>query len=603
MQTFKRTSRTTVLGRGQPTTRTCLRVAAVVDARVLRRWQSVVLAELVRAEFCELTILTADRRRAAGGEQLPAPLFRRPRGRSCHLLYRLYERVDRRKFGFPGDPLSPASLDEIASASVRPLGAVGSPDVDLPRGALEAIRQQSFDVLLCLDASTDFRRLAPYARFGAWSFEVGENRLGPALFWETSAAKRDSVSGIHVASERYGERVVCRASTSADPVSVHRNQNATYVKAAHLLRRCLLAVHQHGWDAISSAPLADEPPSDARRPAPTNAQMLPFLWRVYWRRLRGRLRCHLFAGQWYVAYRRGVGLGGAEPSARRDIVGAPPCTVVRPPRGREYADPFVLRCGDRHFVFFEDYDRSIQRGAISYIEIDRHGRHSAPRRALEQDYHLSYPFVFRERENVYLLPETWSQRRIELYRATRFPCEWKRERVLIEDIPAADPTLLYHHGTFWLFTAVAPGGGPPLDELHLFYAKSLLGEWVPHPMNPVVADAGQARPAGKIFVRGGALIRPAQDCTRSYGRRVILNRIEVLDGAHYREIPVGSIDAVRTGFGGLKTHCYNADGDFEVFDGCRLQPKIWTPRISQRQASWALGRFRIVLSDQEDIDP
>jgi hypothetical protein len=323
--------------------------------------------------------------------------------------------------------------------------------------------------------------------------------------------------------------------------------------------------------------------------------MLPFLWRVYRRRGRVRVRGYLFEDQWYLAYRRKRRLGGIAPPALMDSSGASRWTVIRPPRGRYYSDPFVLKRGDRHVIFFEEYDWSVQRGAISYIEIDREGRRSVPRRALERDYHLSYPFVFCDGEAVYLLPETWSQRRIELYRAKRFPCEWKLEHVLLDDIAAADATLLRYTGTFWLFVAVAPDGGPPLDELHLFYADSLLGDWLPHPMNPVVANAGSARPAGRIFSLGDELIRPAQDCASSYGRRVILNRIEALDRTCYRESRVGSIEPCGEG-SALKAHTYNFDADYEVLDGCRYYPKIRVPG-SGLMTDRGLGGFKIALSD------
>jgi hypothetical protein len=581
-------------------TRPRLRVGALIDARDMQRWQLLVLRQLLESDFCELTILTVDGRRSTDRARSPTSPFVRLRPVCRHLLYRLYERADRRKFGLPDDPLSPASLDELRIESVRRPPAAARFEVALSDEALEAIAREGLDVLLCLTADADLRLLAPSARFGAWSFEAAESGGALPLFRETFAANSAIVSAIHVANERYGERVVCRSSTSTEPLSLHRNRNATHAKAPHLLLRSLSDLYRLGWDAISSAPPADVRPS-GRRVAPTNAQMLPFLWRVYRRRGRVRFRGYLFEEQWYLAYRRQAGLGRTALPARPDTSGALPWTVIRPPAGRGYADPFVLRYGDRHLVFFEEYDPSIQRGAISYIEIERDGRHAAPRRALEREYHLSYPFVFRERDAVYLIPETRSRRRIELYRATRFPCEWELERVLMDDIPAADATLLRHEGTFWLFVAVAPGGGPPLDELHLFYADSLLGEWRRHPMNPVVADAGSARPAGRIFWLGDGLIRPAQDCARSYGRRVVLNRIEVLDRTRYRESPVGSIEPARSGRA-LKAHCYNFDGDYEVLDASRLYPRLRVPDFGRTRADRASGRFNIALSDRDARD-
>jgi len=59
----------------------------------------------------------------------------------------------------------------------------------------------------------------------------------------------------------------------------------------------------------------------------------------------------------------------------------------------------------------------------------------------------------------------------------------------------------------------------PLTKLRVWFADDLLGSWCPHPGNPVKPDIRSARPAGTPFVHDGALYRPAQDCSRTYGAR------------------------------------------------------------------------------------
>jgi hypothetical protein len=145
--------------------------------------------------------------------------------------------------------------------------------------------------------------------------------------------------------------------------------------------------------------------------------------------------------------------------------------------------------------------------------------------------------------------------------------------VLLSDVVATDATLVRHDGRLWLFVAIAVGGGRAIDELFLFSADSLDGEWEPHPLNPVVSDVRCARPAGRVFVRDGQLIRPAQDCSRAYGWRLVFNRIEVLSRDEYRERPIGAIEPA-PGSGNLRTHSYDADGVYEVLDGFRMRPRF-----------------------------
>jgi hypothetical protein len=143
--------------------------------------------------------------------------------------------------------------------------------------------------------------------------------------------------------------------------------------------------------------------------------MVRLLWRVASGVLRRRVSGWLREKQWFIAYGRGS---------------APPTTIMPPP-GRFYADPFLFQRDGRRYVFFEDYDGTSGRADICYLEIDEHGRHCSPQLALRQDCHLSYPFVFTEGDDVYMLPETAGHRTVELYRAARFPDEWTLERVLL----------------------------------------------------------------------------------------------------------------------------------------------------------------------------
>jgi hypothetical protein len=174
---------------------------------------------------------------------------------------------------------------------------------------------------------------------------------------------------------------------------------------------------------------------------------------------------------------------------------------------------------------------------------DDRGRLSGPEIILEKPYHLSYPFIFKHEGEIYLVPESAGNRTIELYRAADFPRRWVFVRHLMKDVSAFDATLLHHQKRWWLFAVMKENEGcSPWDELFLFHASSLFSNhWTPHPKNPVVADIRRARPAGRIFLSNGRLIRPSQDCSKHYGYRVVFNEIARLDRHEYVERPIGVI--------------------------------------------------------------
>ena len=246
-----------------------------------------------------------------------------------------------------------------------------------------------------------------------------------------------------------------------------------------------------------------------------------------------------------------------------DLAGFVP---IGAPAGHFYADPFVLRSAGRTYLFVEDWLPETRRGAISVLELDRGGRPiGAPRRIVERPYHLSYPFVFEHGGATYLLPETAENGTVELFRASAFPNDWEPLGPLLRDLRASDPTIVEHDGRLWLFAGVTMPGASPWDELWLWSSPTLDGPWVAHPANPIVSDARSARPAGRVFARDGLLYRPAQDCTPAYGRRIVINRIDVMTASDYRETPVATIEPC--GLPGVsRTHCFDATDDIAVLD-------------------------------------
>ncbi len=240
-------------------------------------------------------------------------------------------------------------------------------------------------------------------------------------------------------------------------------------------------------------------------------------------------------------------------------------------RGHTYADPFLFEHEGLHHLFVEDVaPGAAGRGVISHVELRPGGRAGAPVPVLEAAHHLSYPFVFAYGGDVFMIPETAEASQIQLYRATAFPTEWELDRILVDDIYAADATLLEANGRWWMFASVGSLGTTLGDELHLFFAESPLGPWTPHPGNPVVSDIRCARPAGALLRDGERLVRPGQDGSRRYGWAVSMREIVVLTRDGYEEREIGRLEASAVA-GARAVHTYGRDTVFEVIDARRRE--------------------------------
>ena len=212
---------------------------------------------------------------------------------------------------------------------------------------------------------------------------------------------------------------------------------------------------------------------------------------------------------------------------------------IVPPKDRFWADPFIISKDQKHFIFFEEFLNSKNKGHLSVLVVDNNGNHTDPVKILERDYHLSYPSIFEFQNTLYLIHGTThnSNSYIELFKCEDFPLKWKHDRILINNIPVVDTTMFFHNKKWWIFACKAESDGTSQsDELMLFYSDNPLSEnWKSHILNPIVSDIRNARPAGKIFVMDDKIIRPSQNCFQTYGNSFSFNEIIKLNESEYEE--------------------------------------------------------------------
>jgi hypothetical protein len=527
--------------------RSTLRVAALVDGPVVERWIRVLLDAIQTSKELELALVMArDSTRRQG------------RG-----LYRLYETLDRRLFGSPADALAPADVSDLLHN--EPVAKAFSECGPL-------------DVLLDLtpDAAHSAQPTAP--RYGVWAIRFGGHRRRAATpyFWEIFDG--DDVSGAVVEMlPSGGDRghVLFRALWATDRLSPHRNRVAACWRIGDAILARLLGLQEHGLSYMVALPHYHEAARRCRAShcEPSGPTLVRYLAMLGIGLVRRKAHKWLLQDQWCIAYRR----RRAVPPDAGDLSHF---ELLMPPRGRFFADPFVIERKGRHYVFVEEYSYRTGKGVISCIQLGT-DRPPVRRVVLERDYHLSYPFVFTCGGEAYMIPETADNSTVELYRALEFPNRWTLEAVLIEGVAAVDSTLLRHDGRLWLFANVVSRGRTTEDELFLFSSDSLRGPWVPHPMNPIVSDVRAARPAGRIFTRDGRLIRPGQDSSPGYGHAITLRRIEELSEVAYREVTAGRIEPHWLA-GNRGTHTYNFDEAYEVLDARRQLWRRGRPRSARK---------------------
>ena len=195
--------------------------------------------------------------------------------------------------------------------------------------------------------------------------------------------------------------------------------------------------------------------------------------------------------------------------------------------------------------------------------------------------HLSYPFAWTEQDRVFCLPEMAASRRQLLFEivAGQPPVE---VCVIAEDVGMADPTLMRIDGLYWL--AYSDTDIDPYNNLCLMHAPQLAGPWRPHPGNPVKVDARSSRPGGTPFRVGGRLYRPAQDCSRGYGGKLVINQVRVCTPTHYEEEAVAILKPDAAGRFPDGLHTLSFAGGLALIDGKRISyhPAILFHKLRRR---------------------
>lgn len=497
-----------------------LRVGLYADAELQPRWLAQAFAKVAASGFGEITVIAIEARR---GEA-------RAQARPSYL--------DRKLFLRSADP---DELLELARYVPHQRKLAGSPSASL--------LPLDLDVVFALGAVDD-AALDGVARYGVWRFcadgirEVvnGEPVTRSALLARITPGAEP--------------RLVYQSWSCTDPVSIARNRARLLAKTSEFAWRALREAQRsgHGWLEQCRIQRQGELP-----------QARAGVWSEAGRLARRTLEKALYREQWMLVFRRG-GNGPITPSLEG-------FTRIMPPRDRIWADPFVLQKDGRAFVFFEELTFAANKGVISMLEITPDGRWTAPVRVLERDYHLSYPFLVEHKGRLYMIPETAQNGTVEAYRCVEFPHKWERHATLLEGVRLVDATLYRGPDRWWMFANAASPEWSFNDELHLFHAEDLFGNWRPHERNPVKSDVRCARPAGNLYWRNGALYRPAQICTPRYGAGLSLNRVLRLTPHEYAERQVERV-LPPPASGLLGIHTLNRCGDITVADAFvkRLRP-------------------------------
>lgn len=228
------------------------------------------------------------------------------------------------------------------------------------------------------------------------------------------------------------------------------------------------------------------------------------------------------------------------------------------------ADPMLVDANGKTYLFYEAVLGD--KGHIEVAEVQDDCSLTNISVVLQDSTHYSYPFVFKYRDEWFMIPETSEASEVRLYRSVSFPSKWEMSCILLE-AKSVDTTVLCKDGQLYLLTFYLTEGTerviPHAFKLYLSGEKASIDEIPWDNFNPL-----KARGAGGVFSVHHRLIRPAQiNLANRYGDGIAF--YEAFPGEKYQENYMCELLASDIGpsayyVDGL--HTYSCSTDFEAID-------------------------------------
>jgi hypothetical protein len=444
----------------------------------------------------------------------------------------------------------------------------------LPEQSIEEIQTHNIDLFIRLGFRILKGEILTLAPLGIWSYHHGDHRVnrgGPNGFWEYVEKWPETGSILQILTDSLdGGKVLYQSTSCTLSSGLQQNKNNNFWKSQLFISRKLKELYQLGEDEFL-AKVEEEnafPDFYSKRiyVKPTNIQLTFIVLKGLPLKIINKIRNYLYFEQWIILIKKSSQMAVNMGSFQR----------LLPPKDRFWADPFIIEEEGKYYLFIEESPYNTNKGHLSVMTLKDDNIWSEPTTILEKSYHLSYPNVFKIKNEYFMIPESGANKTVDLYRCTEFPYKWEYCKTLIDNISAYDATIVEHNGLWWMSCSVVEHDNmSSCDELHLFYSDKFDStNWHAHQANPVVSNVSLARPAGNFIKKQGRLYRAAQNCSNRYGYGFSFTEVLGLSVNSYKEQVITTVEPCWKK-DVLSTHTYNYTKNISVSDAKIRRPRYW----------------------------
>lgn len=201
-------------------------------------------------------------------------------------------------------------------------------------------------------------------------------------------------------------------------------------------------------------------------------------------------------------------------------------------RDRFFADPFILKADDDSIEILAEEYIFWEKGTIVWLRVDRKTYRLLDRKQiLALPTHLSYPVIFEDTGRVFIMPENGESGKLTVYEYFPETVSVKPVRVVSDESLADATPFTSVDGNNYLLATKQPNAQ---SGSYLYKYDKGSGKYLSVFNETVVDGPGQSRMGGAFFSAGGRLYRPAQDCTRGYGKALTIFEVTSIE-PEYKE--------------------------------------------------------------------
>ena len=500
----------------------------------LSNWELRIINKIIKNKELELSLLIQDGR--DGNEKsLKSKIKRLIKSKNIlgSLLFKIQVLIESKLFKQNYTVDKEDIINKLKAIDIIYLKPVRKGFLDIFSSAdAQKVKSYNLDIILRHEFSIIRGAILNSAKYGIWSFHHADNSINrgsPAGFWEILFHQPSvGVTLQQLTAELDGGLIIDKA---------FYNHHWSFVKTNKLILEASVSLL---FKNIRQLQIGNYSPTESMvyynplYKIPNTVNILRYMFSFYFKivnKFFEKVNFLLF-GTRYDCWTLFIGKGNFLNSTLFRL------KPVKLPKNEFWADPFIFNYKDDNYVFFENYEYSSKKGKISCGRI-KNNELVDVKDVLNLDYHLSYPFIFKDKGAIFLMPETNTNNRLEIYKCIDFPNKWELYTTAFEGEKVADAFFYTDNNNCkWLFINKKDDLYSPINsDLFIYKVDTLkLNHLEPHLQNPVIINSKTARNGGAIFNYKNEIYRPSQaNIEGVYGRALNINKIEKLTIDEYIE--------------------------------------------------------------------